>query len=448
MEMQIPAQVAEIIDTLEKAGYEAYAVGGCVRDTILGREPGDWDITTSARPGQVKALFRRTVDTGIQHGTVTVMKGKTGYEVTTYRIDGEYEDGRHPNQVAFTANLTEDLKRRDFTINAMAYSRRTGIVDQFAGMEDLKNRIIRCVGNPEDRFEEDALRMLRAVRFSAQLGFSIEEDTRRAIRKMAPRLNMISSERIRTELDKLLCSPHPEYFREVYELGISAVVMPEFDRAMKTPQRNRYHDLTVGEHTLKTMAHIRPDPILRWTMLLHDLGKAEVMTEDGQGCLHFYDHASHSARIAGEILRRLKFDNATRHKVTELTAYHDFPFPISLKGVRKALSLMGEELFLLLLKVCTADSMGKNDYARAEYLPKLAEVKEYYKEITEAGDCVSLKTLAIKGSDLISAGMKPGKAIGDCLQKCLEQVLECPERNTKEYLMGYAEKIRKEQEKD
>ena len=232
--MEIPADVAQIINTLEQAGFEAFAVGGCVRDTILGRTPGDWDITTSARPAQVKALFRRTVDTGIQHGTVTVLLGKEGYEVTTYRIDGEYRDGRHPEAVAFTASLKEDLARRDFTINAMAYSPKTGIIDVFGGMEDLERRVIRCVGSARERFGEDALRILRAVRFSAQLGFAIDPETEEAIQEMAGRLELISRERIQVELDKLLCSANPGYFRKVYELGITAVVMPEFDRAMPT----------------------------------------------------------------------------------------------------------------------------------------------------------------------------------------------------------------------
>ena len=222
--MEIPQAVEKIIDTLEAGGFEAYAVGGCVRDTLLGREPEDWDITTSARPEQVKSLFRRTVDTGIQHGTVTVLENHQGYEVTTYRIDGEYEDGRHPKQVEFTASLTEDLKRRDFTINAMAYSKKTGIVDEFGGMEDLKRGIIRCVGAAQERFTEDALRILRAIRFSAQLGFSIEEQTLEAVRQIAPNLVHVSKERIQVELTKLLKSPHPERMSLVFDTGIAPYV--------------------------------------------------------------------------------------------------------------------------------------------------------------------------------------------------------------------------------
>ncbi len=444
MTINIPSHVEMIIDRLGSAGFEAYAVGGCVRDSLLGRKPEDWDITTSARPHQVKALFGRTVDTGIRHGTVTVLMGGCGYEVTTYRVDGEYEDGRHPKDVAFTASLEEDLKRRDFTINAMAYSPGDGIIDKFHGMEDLKAGIIRCVGNAGERFTEDALRILRAVRFSAQLGFSIEDETQEAIRRMAGRLQLISRERIQAELDKLLCSSHPEYFRKAYELGITKVVLPEFDAAMKTPQRNRYHQFSVGEHTLKTLGQIRADRVLRWTMLLHDLGKTETMSEDPDGTIHFYGHAKKSAEMARRIMKGLKFDNAALDAVTLLVTYHDFPFEISPKGVRKAMNRTGE-LFPALLEVCTADSMGKSSYAQETYLPKLELVKKYYEEIKAAGDCVALKDLAIRGADLIAAGMKPGKEMGRCLEECLELVLEAPEKNEREYLLEFC--LKKQDEK-
>ena len=230
MEIKIPAPAEEILTKLNENGYEAYVVGGCVRDMILGREPGDWDITTSALPEQVKQVFRRTVDTGIQHGTVTVMMGDEGYEVTTYRIDGEYADGRHPDSVTFTPSLTEDLKRRDFTVNAMAYNGNTGLVDEFGGMEDLDRGIIRCVGEPMDRFSEDALRILRAIRFSAQLGFAIEGRTYEAIRAIAPNMVHVSKERIQAELTKLLLSPHPGHISMVYETGISPYVSETFHK--------------------------------------------------------------------------------------------------------------------------------------------------------------------------------------------------------------------------
>ena len=250
-EIHMPANARRIICTLQKAGFEAYIVGGCVRDAILGKEPDDWDITTSARPEQVKALFSRTIDTGIAHGTVTVMFGKEGYEVTTYRVDGKYEDHRRPASVTFTASLLEDMKRRDFTINAMAYNETEGIVDHFDGIGDLQRKIIRCVGEPKERFDEDALRILRAVRFAAQLNFSIDEKTQKAIRDQAVFLKDISAERIHVELTKLLVSAHPGKLRMAYELGVTAIVLPEFDRMMETSQNNKHHLYSVGEHTMK-----------------------------------------------------------------------------------------------------------------------------------------------------------------------------------------------------
>ncbi|HOO28114.1 MAG TPA: CCA tRNA nucleotidyltransferase, partial [Lachnospiraceae bacterium] len=247
MQIRLPDKVKSIIRTLQDEGYEAYAVGGCVRDSVLGRIPEDWDITTNAHPLQIKALFRRTVDTGIQHGTVTVMIGKESFEVTTYRIDGEYEDSRHPKEVRFTKTLAEDLRRRDFTINAMAYNEETGIVDVFGGLSDLEKGIIRAVGNAEERFSEDALRILRAIRFCAQLNYSIEEKTEAAVKKLAKTLANISAERIRTELLKLLLSQSPEKLSIAYETGVIAVILPEFDHMMRTDQNHPHHCFNVGE---------------------------------------------------------------------------------------------------------------------------------------------------------------------------------------------------------
>lgn len=281
MKINIPENAKKILDTMHAAGYEAYVVGGCVRDAILGREPGDWDITTNAAPLEVKGLFRRTIDTGIEHGTVTVMMGKEGYEVTTYRIDGEYEDGRHPNQVTFTRSLVEDMKRRDFTINAMAYNDEEGLIDKFGGEQDLKEGIIRCVGDARERFSEDALRIMRAIRFSAQLGFDIEESTKRAITELAPTLEKISAERIQVELVKLITSDYPGRMRDAYELGITKVIFPELDACMATEQNNWHHAYSVGEHIIRSVENIRPDKVLRLTMLMHDIAKPVTMTIDG-----------------------------------------------------------------------------------------------------------------------------------------------------------------------
>ena len=276
MQMDIPENVKYIIDELYAHGFEAFAVGGCVRDSILHRVPGDWDITTSARPLDVKRIFRRTIDTGIEHGTVTVMMDSAGYEVTTYRVDGDYVDHRHPTGVEFTASLEEDLKRRDFTINAMAYNDRRGLIDLFDGIGDIKRKVIRCVGDARQRFDEDALRILRAVRFSAQLGFNIEETTAQAMKEKSPDLQHISAERIQTELVKLLVSDHPEYIHKAYELGITSVILPEYDGIVGVEQHTPNHIYTVEVHTLKALENIEPVPALRLTMLMHDFGKPAV----------------------------------------------------------------------------------------------------------------------------------------------------------------------------
>ena len=305
--IEIPAGAARILKVLEANGYEAYVVGGCVRDSLLGKQPHDWDITTSALPLQVKALFSRTIDTGLKHGTVTIPSGRgEAYEVTTYRIDGEYLDGRHPSEVTFTASLREDLKRRDFTINAMAYNEKDGLQDFFDGISDLETHRIRAVGDPKKRFEEDALRILRAVRFSAQLGYTVEEGTLRAMRTLAPTLARISAERIAAELEKILVSPHPDRLRMAYECGITAVILPEFDRCMETPQNNPHHIYNVGEHTMCALMQARPDRILRTAILLHDVGKPLCRSTDEKGIDHFYGHPEAGAKIAEEILRRLE----------------------------------------------------------------------------------------------------------------------------------------------
>ncbi len=439
--MNLPENVQVIITTLENAGYEAYAVGGCVRDTLLNKEPDDWDITTSATPEQAKALFARTIDTGIQHGTITVLMGKETYEVTTYRIDGEYEDSRHPKEVIFTSNLLEDLKRRDFTINAMAYNDRSGIVDAFDGMKDLEKGIIRCVGNPKERFTEDALRMMRAVRFSGQLGYEIDKATAEAIKELAPTLSRISAERICTELVKLMVSDHPEYFRKAYELGMTKVFMPEFDAAMETIQNNPHHCYDVGEHILHSLTYVRKDKVLRLAMLFHDLGKACTRTTDEKGIDHFYGHEDISARIADDVMKRLRFDNDTRHTVIKLVKYHDLKMALTPTGVRRAIVKIGEEVFPLLLEVKRADFLAQSIYKRDEKEAELKEVERIYAQILEEQNCVSLKTLAVTGSDLIAEGMKPGKEIGEVLQKLLEEVLEAPELNTREVLLVRARSL-------
>ena len=438
MHFEIPKKVEIIINTLEEAGFEAYAVGGCVRDALLGRTPNDWDITTSAKPEQVKVLFHRTVDTGIAHGTVTVLLEKDGFEVTTYRVDGEYEDGRHPKEVTFTASLEEDLKRRDFTINAMAYNPTKGLVDLFEGQKDLEDKVIRCVGDPLERFTEDALRIMRAVRFSAQLGFSLEENTRKALSVLAPNLKHVSAERIQVELVKLLVSPHPDYLRTAYEAGITKEFLPEFDRCMETPQNTPHHCYSVGEHILHSLLYVQEDKVLRLTMLLHDIGKPVVRTTDKNGRDHFKMHAPEGEKMAKGILRRLKFDNDTIGKVCRLIRWHDLRPTPEMADVRKAMNVIGEDIFPMWMEVQYADNQAKSDYRRLEKEARQAGVRKSWEVITREEQCVSLKKLAVTGSDLIAAGMKPGKEIGNTLNALLELVLENPEKNTKQTLLACA----------
>ncbi|MEY8337808.1 CCA tRNA nucleotidyltransferase [Lachnospiraceae bacterium 62-35] len=421
----IPPAVDRIIKRLGEHGFEAYAVGGCVRDTLLGRFPEDWDITTSAHPREVKGIFPRTIDTGIQHGTVTVMDNHTGYEITTYRIDGEYEDGRHPKSVAYTASLTEDLKRRDFTINAMAYSHERGIVDEFRGMEDLKNRIIRCVGNPIDRFTEDALRILRAIRFSAQLGFEIEENTVQAIRIIAPNMAKVSKERIQTELTKLLLSDHPEKISLVFERGIAPYISSRFyqvDEDRKMAGQRGWFILAEAEKRLlkKKTEKLEHEKALRWAAFLRFSGP--------EG--------------AAEVLRSLKMDNDTIGRVKVLVQWCYLPIEAEHTGVRQAMSRIKEafdDLLYLKRFVILADLEEGSEKEKAEAcLADLDAIEKIKEEIKKAGDCLCLRDLAVTGGDLIEAGLKPGKEIGEMLQRLLEDVLKFPEHNTKKYLMDLA----------
>lgn len=435
MQIRLPEKVHNIINTLEEAGYEAYAVGGCVRDSVLGRTPDDWDITTSAKPDEMKRLFPRTVDTGIKHGTITVLLGGEGFEVTTYRIDGTYEDGRHPSEVTFTASLKEDLRRRDFTINAMAYNERDGLVDLYGGLADIENQVIRCVGNAEERFDEDALRMLRAVRFSAQLGYRIDETTGEAIKALAPNLQKISAERIQVELVKLVISPHPDYLRNAYELGITAQVLPEFDLCMETPQRHKHHCYDVGEHILHSMLGVEPDKVLRLGMLFHDIGKPQTLTIDPDGTTHNKRHPFEGEKITRKVMRRLKFDNDTTDKVTKLVLYHDYDIAPTEAGVRRAVNRIGEEIFPMIFSVRRADIAAQSDYMREEKLAKVAYIEKLYRGILSRKEAVTLKDLAISGNDLIAEGMPPGRQIGETLSALLERVLDDPSLNTKEILL-------------
>lgn len=440
MHIDLPENVEKIINRLQSAGFEAYAVGGCVRDSLLGRTPNDWDITTSAEPYETKALFKRTFDTGIQHGTVSVLMDKEIHEVTTYRIDGLYEDARHPKNVTFTRELKEDLLRRDFTINAMAYNHKDGLVDLYDGVSDLKNGVIRCVGNPMDRLSEDALRIMRAVRFAAQLNYQIEESTLEAIRVLAPNLSKISAERIQTELVKILTSDNPGYIKLAYELGITKYFLPEFDAAMETLQNNPNHCYTVGEHILKVLENVPNDKVLRIAALLHDLGKVETRTTDDKGIDHFAKHPLAGEKIAHEFFRRLKFDTDTENKVCRIVRFHDWFIGADVSKIRHYINRIGEDAFPKIFDFNRADMLAQSDYNREEKLVHIEKLKKAYEEVIEAGDCVSLKTLAVNGKDLKEAGIAPGPLMGEILNNLLEVVLDNPSLNTKEYLISLVEK--------
>lgn len=448
MKIKMPAQAAKVIQTLEQHGFEAYIVGGCVRDSILGRTPGDWDITTSASPQEVKEIFEHTVDTGIEHGTVTVLMNHEPYEVTTYRVDGKYEDHRRPNEVHFTKSLKEDLLRRDFTINAMAYNDREGIIDMYDGMTDLKNKMIRCVGEATKRFDEDALRILRALRFQAQLGFEIEEKTEEAIRNQARFLKDISAERIQVELEKLITSAYPEVLVNAYKLGVTKIIFPEFDIMMETPQNNPHHKYSVGIHTIEAMKNIEAEHIYRWTMLLHDIGKPEARVE-GPDKDHFKMHPVIGEEIARKILRRLKFDNQTIKQVTTLVRWHDRRFAsfeeVNKKTIRRWVSKLTPELFARLMVVQRADINAQSDYHKEQKEQVLNETKRLFEEIIEEKNCLSIKELKINGKDLMDMGVPQGKEIGEILSWLLDQVLERPVLNERETLIAMVKGKRDEQ---
>lgn len=396
IKIDMPQDVVEIIQSLCSHGFAAYAVGGCIRDTLLGVEPKDWDITTSASPVEVKEIFGHTLDTGIEHGTVTIMRGKIGYEVTTYRIDGEYSDGRHPDQVKFTPNLFEDLRRRDFTINAMAYSDETGLVDEFCGMEDLEKKVVRCVGEAKERFQEDALRMLRAIRFSAQLGFIIENDTWQAMIQMAKNLSLVSKERILVELTKTICSSHPEMIKKIFDSGLHR---------------------EIGQHFSLLSAR-----------------DAEVMALSGQlpeekhlrFALLFKNQSGEEAKA---ILKELKADNDTIKKVKILVEYIDRKLPRNEKKMRQTLSEIGPERvrdWILLKKV-----LGE----------EVEDCQNRLQEILERGDAYTLQMLAVDGATLIRAGIKPGPNLGQILGELLSYVIEDPSKNTMMFLLEKVKEI-------
>ena len=421
MRIEMPYEAEWIIDNIRSHGYEAFIVGGCVRDAVLGRIPGDWDITTSAKPEQVKEIFGKTVDTGLKHGTVTIIKHGKGYEVTTYRIDGEYLDGRHPETVEFTPDLREDLKRRDFTINAMAYSHETGIVDEFEGMEDLKRRVIRCVGCADDRFTEDALRILRAVRFAAQLDFVIEDETYKAIVKIAPNLTHVSKERIQVELTKLLLSDHPEKIWMVAETGITDYVTSGFPEVFER-ELERENASATGRSEALGKCGCSTDGASREALKECWTGLAALPADKSHRWAGFLRHMTPEQAV--KILRGLKLDNDTIGNVKSMVMAFQTPLAVDKVQIRKLLSRVTEYQFL-----------GAMQLKKLDGDETVSELLRLFEEIKEAGDCVSLKQLAVNGGDLLQQGLEKGKQIGDGLMYLLNLVLEEPELNKKDILL-------------
>lgn len=441
MEIHIPTGARKIIARLEQHGYEAYIVGGCVRDSLMGKSPSDWDICTSARAEEMMALFedKRVIPTGIQHGTLTILAEDGAYEVTTFRIDGEYLDHRHPKSVAFTRELAEDLSRRDFTINAMAWHPERGLIDLFGGVEDLRDRLVRAVGDPVQRFNEDGLRMLRMVRFATVLDFDYDPATYDAVRKQGHLLQYISKERIQVELNKILLAAHPARgLEDLYTLGMYPYIIPMMCHTVGFAQRGGHHFLDVFEHSLLAVGVIAPELVLRMTMLLHDIGKPFVWdSSESLSYDRFDDHAAVSAKLAGKILRDLKYDNATRKDVVELIAHHNdilLPDPVN---VRRALARLGEVQTRRLVQVKVADLIA-HDLAgeREKILALFAEISDVIDEVVALGDCTSVKALAIGGQDMMALGLS-GRAIGQMLNAALELVLEKPEMNTRETLLNW-----------
>lgn len=432
--MRMPENVREILNRLEGAGYEAWCVGGAVRDALLGLEPGDWDVTTSAPPEAVLALFApNALPTGLQHGTVTVGGGR-GVEVTTFRRDGEYLDNRHPDHVEFTRSLTEDLSRRDFTVNAIAADLRGELADPFRGREDLERRVLRAVGQPEKRFQEDALRILRGLRFSARLGFTIEPGTAAAIRRCAPLLENIAPERIQTELTGMLCGEHVLEVLLGYP-EVLGVFLPEILPCVGFDQHSVYHCYDVWEHTVRAVAAVKPLPVLRYAMLLHDIGKPETFSLDEEGRGHFYGHWRRSVPLAQAVLERLRMDNRSRQTILTLVERHDCELPLSERSVRRNLARYGEETLRLLLEVKRADNLAQAEAYR-DRQTLIRQWEDLLELVLAEGACFSLRQLAVKGNDLTALGLR-GPAVGRALEELLELVIDEKLPNERGMLLEY-----------
>ena len=432
----LPPQVLQAIEMLNAAGHRAYLVGGAVRELLRGRGAvTDFDLTTSARPEETERVFAdfRLIETGLKHGTVTVVLDGLPLEITTFRVDGAYSDGRHPDGVAFTPSLERDLERRDFTINAMAYHPREGLIDLHGGREDLMAGLVRCVGDPDRRFREDGLRMLRGMRFAAVLGFRLEQNTGAALLRNRALLDGIAQERVREELTKLLCGQNAGRVLVEYA-PVAAQVLPEVEPTFGFDQRSPWHDKDVWRHTLAAVDAAPADPVLRWAALLHDLGKPACFTLDEKGVGHFYGHGEESARLAGQILSRLRFDTDTRQKIVALVALHDRPIVPERRPIRRLLAQLGPEGTAKLIALHRADNAAQSPLAAGRQ-GELDRAQAVLDQLLAEGACFQKKDLAVNGRDMLALGLK-GPEIGQALDRCLEAVLAERLPNQREALLG------------
>ncbi|MBQ6540050.1 MAG: HD domain-containing protein [Oscillospiraceae bacterium] len=434
---EIPEYVKSILFRLKTAGFDSYLVGGCVRDSVMGAVPHDYDIATPASPEAVEACFNdlHVIETGLKHGTVTVVSRGHPVEITTFRSDGEYLDNRRPEHVTFVSDLETDLSRRDFTVNALAYSPDSGIVDLFGGTEDIKAGIIRCVGDPETRFREDGLRILRALRFASRLGFTVDDATDAAIHKCSRLLDNISAERIFSELGGILTGSAAERILTDYS-DIMFRIMPELEPMSRTTQNNPHHMYDVWTHTVKSVGAAEPDRILRLAMLFHDCGKPACKTTDDDGIDHFRGHPEVSGRIARVILNRLKSDNRTKDEVLFLVEHHDIQFSPKDNRLKKFIAETGEERFGRLLEVKHADLKARSEYSREVSLPELQRIEGIFREMKASGTCIQVKDLAVNGRDLIKLGVPEGKAVGLMLAQLLDMVVAGEIQNDREQLLA------------
>ncbi len=440
--INIPSDANNLIHILQNSGHSAYVVGGCVRDSIIGRPIHDWDICTSATPKEMLEIFKdkKIIETGLQHGTVTVVVNGEPYEITTYRIDGTYSDNRRPDSVTFTSSLIEDLKRRDFTINAMAYNDAEGLIDPFNGLEDIKHKKIDCVGSAKERFEEDALRILRAIRFASQLGFRIMPGTDWEIHKQYKSLENISVERINSEFCKI-ASSNSFCLQLVLYNDVFSLFIPELKDIIGFEQNNPWHIYNVFDHTIHAVEHCESEDLtVRLAVFFHDFGKPHSYQNGEDGIRHFKGHGRVSAEITDAIMKRLRFDNETRNDVVEIVRYHDATFEVGKKYVKRWLNKIGEKQFRRLLELKKADNKAQNLERSSNRIKELEEIELLIDEVIKESECFSLKDLAVNGKDLINIGYKPGKELGNMLNELLQLVIdgECP--NEKENLLQEAEK--------